>query len=93
MQIYFFSLSYSLYRYYSFASAVYDADQERNMENMDDFLTPQMVCGILHLGITKVYKLFKLKDFPAVHMGRQWLIKRSDLYAYMEKYKGKSLNV
>ena len=61
--------------------------------DMDEFLTPQMVCEVLHLGIVKVYKLFKLKDFPAVKMGHQWLIKRSDLYAYMEKYRGKTLNI
>ena len=60
---------------------------------MDDFLTPQMVSEALHLGITKTYRLFKLKDFPAVKLGAQWLVKRADLYAFMENYRGRHVTV
>ena len=52
------------------------------------YLTPEMVSETLHIGMTKSYKLFKLRGFPAVKISRQWLVEKEDLRRVMSEYKG-----
>ena len=59
-----------------------------NTADLDEFLTPQMVSEMLHIGITNTYKLFHLRDFPRVRIAHQYLVRKDDLYNFFEKYRG-----
>lgn len=58
-----------------------------------EYLTPKMVGDILHLGINKVYKLFKISGFPSLKIGNQLLVERDDLKNFLSDYKGSSIKL
>ena len=53
-----------------------------------EYLTPQMVSETLHLSLSKVYKLFKMPDFPSIKIGRQLLVSGESLKKYLSTYEG-----
>jgi excisionase family DNA binding protein len=57
------------------------------------YLTPQMVSKILHIGMNKTYKLFKIKGFPAVRIANQWLVKEKDLEKFLDEYRGSFISL
>ena len=56
-----------------------------------NFMTPKMVSQMLHIGINNTYKLFHLPDFPRIRISHQFLVKKEDLYSFLEKYKGSDI--
>ena len=58
-----------------------------------EYLTPKMVSEMLHIGIKKAYKLFRLKGFPGVKIDRQWLVEKSDLEKFIREYSGSALQL
>ena len=63
------------------------------MINDTNYLTPEMVSAALHIGMTKTYKLFKMRGFPAIKISRQWLVDADDLKRFMDEYKGSEINL
>jgi excisionase family DNA binding protein len=54
-------------------------------EHQDDgFLTIDEVLNYLRVKSRTVYRLIKAGELPAVRVGRQWRIRRSDLDAWLE---------
>ncbi|MBQ7562998.1 MAG: helix-turn-helix domain-containing protein [Lachnospiraceae bacterium] len=58
---------------------------------MGEYLTPEMVSKLLHIGMNKTYKLFKIKGFPAVKIGNQWLVEGEDLRRFLSEYNGSQI--
>ena len=63
------------------------------MEKEMNYLTPKMVSDILHIGISKTYRLFKIKGFPSVKISNQWLVESEDLKKFMSEYRGSGLSL
>lgn len=61
--------------------------------NMVNYLTPEMVSEILHIGMNKTYKLFKMRGFPAVKISRQWLVDADDLKRFIGEYRGSGITL
>ena len=57
----------------------------------EKYLTPKMVSDMLHIGIGKTYKLFKLRGFPAIRISNQWLVSDSELSKYLNEHKGSGI--
>ena len=55
--------------------------------NNFEMLTPQMVSKKIGIGITNTYKLFKLKGFPKIRIGKRMFVKEEDLIKYLESHK------
>ena len=53
-----------------------------------EYLTPKMVSEKLHIGMNKVYKLFKTRGFPGVKLTNQWIVEASDLKKFLDEYQG-----
>tara|TARA_B100001250_G_scaffold79095_1_gene64972 strand:- start:1234 stop:1401 length:168 start_codon:yes stop_codon:yes gene_type:complete len=51
---------------------------------MYKLLTPQEVSKILKINYRKVLELIHLKKLPAIQIEKQFRIKESDLYAFIE---------
>jgi excisionase family DNA binding protein len=50
----------------------------------DQFLTTEEVLDYLQVNLRTVYRLIKAGKLPAVLVGRQWRVRRSDLDAWLE---------
>ena len=50
----------------------------------DQFLTTEEVLDYLQVNLRTVYRLIKAGKLPAVRVGRQWRVRRSDLDAWLE---------
>ena len=61
--------------------------------NMVQYMTPEMVSEALHIGMTKTYKLFKMKGFPSVRISRKWLVEADDLKKFLSEYKGSGITI
>ena len=57
------------------------------------YLTPKMVSEALHIGMTKTYKLFKMRGFPAVKISNQWLVESNDLKKFIDEYRGSGITL
>lgn len=53
----------------------------RNYLNVDD------VCVILKTNKDTVYKLFHVKGFPKIQIGKKYMVEENDLYAFLDNYK------
>jgi len=56
-----------------------------------EYFTPKKVGEILHLSQNKVYRLFKLPGFPAVRIGRQFLVSEESLKKFLSTYEGECI--
>ncbi len=59
----------------------------------ENYLTPKMVSDMLHIGIGKTYKLFKLRGFPAIRISNQWLVSDIELKKYLHEHKGSGITL
>lgn len=50
-----------------------------------DLLTPTEVLGCLRVNVRTVYRLMRTGDLPAVRVGRQWRVRRSDLDSWLRR--------
>jgi len=48
-------------------------------------LTTQEVVTYLRVNARTVYRLIQSGDLPAVRVGRQWRVRRSDLHEWLER--------
>ena len=60
-------------------------------KTMVEYYTPENVSEILHICMKKTYKLFKMRGFPSVKIGRQWLVEAGDLKKFLAEYKGSGI--
>ena len=51
------------------------------------FLTTDEVLSFLKVKSRTLYRLIKAGELPAVRVGRQWRIRRTDLDAWLEKQR------
>lgn len=54
---------------------------------MNKYLTPKDVRDVLGIGITNVYRLFRLTDFPCIRIGHRMFVKENDLESFLEEYR------
>jgi excisionase family DNA binding protein len=52
----------------------------------DQFLTTEEVLGYLHVNLRTVYRLIQAGKLPAVRVGRQWRVRKSDIQAWLERH-------
>lgn len=50
-----------------------------------DFMTTEEVISFLRVNTRTLYRLIRAGGFPAVRVGRQWRIRRSDLEAWLHR--------
>jgi len=58
-----------------------------------EYLTPKMVGQLLHIGVNKVYKLFRLPGFPRIKIGNQMIVEKENLMNFLNEYKGSSIKL
>ncbi len=51
------------------------------------FLTTDEVLEYLKVNARTVYRLIKAGQLPAIRIGRQWRVRRSDLDAWLERQR------
>ena len=49
-------------------------------EALNEYLTPREVMELLYIGRNAFYKLVNSGALPAVRVGKQWRVRREDLY-------------
>lgn len=54
------------------------------------FLTTDEVLNYLKVTSRTIYRLIKAGELPAIRVGRQWRIRRSDLNAWLEARRASS---
>lgn len=54
-----------------------------SLEIENEFLTPKEVMNLLYIGKNTFYKLVNSGELPAFRLGKQWRVKRSDLYNFL----------
>jgi excisionase family DNA binding protein len=59
---------------------------------MKEYITPEQVSEILHLGRNTTYKLINRPDFPKIKLGRSFRIPKEDFERYMDHYLYKSID-
>ncbi len=52
-----------------------------------EFMTTDEVLGYLRINARTVYRLIRQGELPAVRIGRQWRIRRTDLDAWLSGRK------
>lgn len=62
-------------------------DSEAPQRRRIRMLTPKMVSQELNIGITNTYKLFKLKGFPKIQIGRKMFVEEEDLKKFLDEHK------
>lgn len=50
-------------------------------------LTPKQVSDIIGLGMSNTYKLFRLKGFPKIQIGKKYFIEENDLNTFLKQHK------
>ena len=53
---------------------------------MSKLLTPKDVQGVLNLGKNTTYKLFSLKGFPKIRIGKKYFVYEDDLENYLKEH-------
>ena len=53
---------------------------------MNKLLTPKDVQSVLNLGKSTVYKLFNIKGFPKIKIGKKYFIYEDDLEKYLKEH-------
>ena len=64
-----------------FSSDFFYEPDSSEIEN--EFLTPKEVMNLLYIGRNTFYKLVNSGELPAFRLGKQWRVKRSDLYDFL----------
>jgi len=57
------------------------------MVDREKMLTPKEVSEIIGIGITNTYKLFKLKGFPKIQIGKKYFVNESDLNNFLLEHR------
>ena len=58
-------------------------------DDSKDFFTPSDLIKILPIGRDKVYELIRSPGFPAVKIGRTYIIKKTSFEKWLKTYEGK----
>ena len=58
--------------------------------NFDVFYTTKDLMEIFHIGKNKAYKLMNQRDFPSIKLGNKYLVSKSNLEEFLNRYKYKS---
>lgn len=58
---------------------------------MRNYLSIEQVSDMLNLGKTSTYKLFNMRGFPKIQLGRKLIVEENDLYEFLDKYKKSQL--
>jgi excisionase family DNA binding protein len=64
--------------------------EEKTMSEIE-YLTVKQVCDIIPLGKSTIYKIFHLDGFPAVKIGRRYMVEKSELMEWIKSREGKQV--
>ena len=56
------------------------------------FYTTKDLCSILRIGKSRANSLMKQKDFPSIKLGGKYIVAKSDLDKFIERWKYKEYN-
>lgn len=62
-----------------------------NNQEIPKLLTPKQVSDVIGIGITNTYKLFKLKGFPKIQIGKKYFVNKEDLITFLSQHKYSSI--
>ncbi len=64
---------------------------ENNPETtyVDIFYTTKDLCHILRIGKSRANDLMKQKDFPSIKLGGKYIVSKSDLETFIQRWKNK----
>lgn len=65
---------------------------EENERSTKKYLTPKEVSDILGIGIKGTYKLFNLRGFPRIKIGRRLFVRPESLEEYLSRHEESKLN-
>ena len=54
-------------------------------------LTPKEVSEIMVLGLNCTYKLFNLKGFPKIQIGKKYFVDENELKRFFHEHKGSKI--
>ena len=60
---------------------------------MPKYLKTQDVCDILHISRKKAYDLFKVKGFPYIKIGRDYLVDESEFEQFMKNHRSSTIYI
>ncbi len=55
------------------------------------YLTTKDVCDILHISRKKAYELYKVKGFPVVQIGKDYIVDEDKLKAFLDRYQNSKI--
>lgn len=58
----------------------------------DIFYTTKDLCSILRIGKNRANDLMRQKDFPSIKLGGKYIVAKSDLDKFIERWKNKEYN-
>lgn len=64
-----------------------DCLQNDNVKAGTKLLTPKQVSGVIGIGMTNTYKLFKLKGFPKIQIGKKYFVNEDDFFTFLSQHK------
>ncbi len=59
----------------------------------DNLLTPKDISKLLKCGSTKAYKLFNLKGFPKIKIGKRYYVRESSFWEYLSDHERSVINL
>ena len=62
---------------------------KKNLSDFTDFMTFTDLADLLPLGRDKVYKLMRSNSFPAIKIGKNYIVQKKDFIEWWENNKGK----
>ena len=66
---------------------------QKNKKTDDQLLTPKDISALLKCGKTTAYKLFNLKGFPKVKIGKRYYVKESSFWEYISDHEHTNINL
>ena len=57
------------------------------LEQYEDVLTVEDLCGVLNIGANTAYRMLKEHAIPAFRIGRRWKIPKEAVISYLANWK------
>lgn len=66
--------------------------ESKQIDAADKLLTPRDISVLLQCGKTNAYRLFNLKGFPKVKIGKRYYVRESSFWDYISDHERSSIN-
>lgn len=57
------------------------------------YLNTKQVCDMLNISKKKAYELYKVKGFPVIQIGKDYIVEETDLKKFLDMYKNSKINL